>query len=317
LGAFAGYGALFMAANFWLFARSETALGVRARALLLCASLPLASLLSELTLIHRLSDLSLDRVLLASDGLLGFQPGFAVALAVRAIPGGLRIIQAVYLSVPFAMACAYVANRPASRSDLLKGLIVAGVLARPLYDLLPAAGPGFAFRDVFPGQVPTSGPDWMDPIALPHAAFNCVPSLHLSWALLIFWSLRGKSVLAAVVSGCFLALTAVATLALGEHYLIDLVLSVPFALAVRALCASPLARPWGWSRIRALVLGSLLSVGWMVCVRTGLIFHFDGQLVWTVMVFTSLVSAYIEARFSSGLAPLRRIQVQARAASAS
>lgn len=102
-------------------------------------------------------------------------------------------------------------------------------LAVPLYLIFPVSGPAFAFP-LFPQLTPV-GPPHMIPIT---AAPNGVPSVHMSSALLLLWFLR-KWRPGLAVGVLFAALTAMATLASGQHYATDLVCAVPFATAVYIL----------------------------------------------------------------------------------
>jgi hypothetical protein len=54
--------------------------------------------------------------------------------------------------------------------------------------------------------------------------------------LLIWWSLRYSKNWMRVLATVFLALTLLATLGLGEHYPIDLVVALPFAVAAMSAC---------------------------------------------------------------------------------
>jgi len=69
-----------------------------------------------------------------------------------------------------------------------------------------------------------------------------------------------------VLAMLFLLLTAFATLALGEHYLADLVVAFPFALAFQAAWTT--AVPWS-SRERSipLLVGASLTVIWIGLLR--------------------------------------------------
>jgi membrane-associated phospholipid phosphatase len=63
------------------------------------------------------------------------------------------------------------------------------------------------------------------------AAPNGVPSVHASTALLVLWFSRSWTPF--FISGwIFLALTALATLGSGQHYLFDLFCAVPYAALV-------------------------------------------------------------------------------------
>jgi hypothetical protein len=101
------------------------------------------------------------------------------------------------------------------------------VLALPIYLMFPVCGPAYAFPG-FPNQIP--GP------MVPHAALisappNGVPSVHFSTALLVLWFAR-RWKWGTILAGTHLALIALATLGLGEHYVLDLVIAVPYIALV-------------------------------------------------------------------------------------
>jgi len=111
----------------------------------------------------------------------------------------------IYLGLPLAFGIAYTAERS---MIMVRTALIAGAASFPLYLMFPAIGPG---RMVGPR--------------------NCMPSLHLSWALLIAWN--AKSFPLRLFGWTFAALTALATIGLGEHYFIDLFAAIPFCLAVQ------------------------------------------------------------------------------------
>ncbi len=92
---------------------------------------------------------------------------------------------------------------------LLRAMVIATVAAVPGYLFCPAVGPA-----------------WIDSVNAPR---TCMPSLHLAWALLVFLYCSSSFRSATAI---FLALTALATIATGEHYIIDLVVAVPFTFGV-------------------------------------------------------------------------------------
>ena len=80
----------------------------------------------------------------------------------------------------------------------------------------------------------------------------------------------------------FLALTLLATLGLGEHYLIDLVVAAPFAVAAMSACA----RQYG----RAAWAGALV-LAWLIYLRVALpAFSVSAFGAWTAMLATLILS---------------------------
>ena len=58
---------------------------------------------------------------------------------------------------------------------------------------------------------------------------NCFPSLHLAWTLeLVLYSQSHLRRIAIV----YLVLIAASTIGIGEHYMVDLVAAVPYAIAI-------------------------------------------------------------------------------------
>jgi hypothetical protein len=98
-----------------------------------------------------------------------------------------------------------------------------------LYLLLPAAGPEYAFSNFpDPNDIAVSI-GWVHPR-------NCFPSMHLTWAILVAWNLRNPRWRWLFVS--YAALMALATVACGEHYFVDILAALPFAAAVQKIAVA-------------------------------------------------------------------------------
>jgi len=126
----------------------------------------------------------------------------------------------MYEALPLAAVLVIAGVKGSDRNRLLWALCLAAVLAVPCYLLIPAVGP-----------VHLNHPD---------APRNCMPSLHLTWVMLL-WVNAGATWLRRFALA-FVAITAFATLATGEHYVIDLVAAIPFACAVQWLSGFALRR---------------------------------------------------------------------------
>lgn len=155
-----------------------------------------------------------DAVFFRADLMLGFNPvTFADAVSRHWVIVVILLLS--YVSLAFLIGLAW-----ALEQDLVmrRAVLLAGCICFVFYGLFPAVGPGH-FDWV--RQVPTSAPD------------NCMPSMHLTWALLIAWNARSVGLRIALWVN--VALTVVSTLALREHYLVDLIAAVPYTIFIQWL----------------------------------------------------------------------------------
>jgi hypothetical protein len=120
-------------------------------------------------------------------------------------------MQVVYYALPIVMAAAWIKEQnPALR----RAVAIAG------------AG-GWIFSAIFPAI----GPHWyIDGYTM--AMRHCIPAVDLTWALLL--ALNAQSRLR-VPLWMYAGLLGLAAILLGEHYLIDLIVAVPYTLAVQWL----------------------------------------------------------------------------------
>jgi len=172
-----------------------------------------------------LRPLTLDLYFFAFDRSLGFD-GLTLARYAYGTPWFRSLLIAVYGGLPLAFATVWVFGKPAR--VMIRSLLFAAVAGYVLYDVFPAVGPAHAFAN-FPRIAP-QGFGWIHPIDA-HAARNCVPSLHFTWAMLLVWNCRARAV--RVFTVVFLFLTVLATVGGGEHYFFDLIVSVPFCAVVQ------------------------------------------------------------------------------------
>ncbi|HUY95683.1 MAG TPA: phosphatase PAP2 family protein [Terracidiphilus sp.] len=160
-----------------------------------------------------------DFVLARLDGALGI----AAARIAPALQGLVRVpLLVVYqLMVPMMIAWFAIARRYGVSAALVLAYITEMLTGPLLYAFLPACGPVYAFR----GQ-------WLHPPAVQPVAIrlsgmpNAFPSLHLGTALVFVLFSGGR--VSRAWSVVFLVATALATIATGEHYAIDLVAGLAF-----------------------------------------------------------------------------------------
>lgn len=113
----------------------------------------------------------------------------------------------VYYGLPLFIAL--VLGISDKRMACLRAIILAAIFAPIFYYLFPAVGPAHVGQHGAPR--------------------NCIPSLHLTWALQLVLYSQSHLRYAAII---FLVPVAAATLGMGEHYVVDLVVAVPYTLVI-------------------------------------------------------------------------------------
>ena len=212
----------------------------------------------------------LDPVVIQIDGSLGVQPDTIASALLHACPPLSILCLVVYALLASSVAMSAALEMVSGRTQglgVLPTFMVAGVLGFCIFMVVPVAGPlpylgQNLYSVIIFSNLPTTPPDLSD---IPK---NCVPSLHTTWATLAFLATRGRSTVARIISGIFLALTLLATIGFGFHYLTDLVVAAPFILIVRSVCAVDVS--WGRRRALCLVVGCSLVCAWCLVLRNEL-----------------------------------------------
>ena len=209
-----------------------------------------------------------DPVLYRIDGVLGFSPLYGLANVLR---GNNTLYQFILVLYKYNLAFAIPAvfsetfNTRAPTASLALQLLVSSFLVFPLFCVMPALGPAFYFGTAFPNELPAAVQMAMHAGLAPDtAARNTFPSLHATWAILIFLAMRDSPAWHRVLAGVYLLATFIATIGFGEHYVVDWVGALSVVLATRALCAIPTAAE-AW--VLALVSASALMLGWIMLIR--------------------------------------------------
>jgi hypothetical protein len=183
------------------------------------------------------------------------------------------LVWRVYGYLPGALFAVYGLRMLYARSPgapgadaVLKGFMIAGACAL-LYRIAPACG------RLYPRHLPdmVSAADITSRCA--GYVHNAMPSLHMTWALLLVMYAAPLPLWVRVAGWAYLALTAVATLGTGHHYLLDLVPAFPLALAVYALSGIDSLRVTRaqWVAISA---GAAMTLAWLVTIRLdGAVFY--------------------------------------------
>ena len=282
MGAFLGVGSLTVKSARGIWEADPAAIKSNRADLIEVGSIPLLCILSgvAVSLAATVIPTTYDPFLYAFDLSLGFRTSFVVGQFFRSHAAIAYAAALAYNYLPIGLiALRIVQLRHGDRGvDLRLIFATLGAVGFSLYAICPAVGPVHAFSG-FPDNLPASVALARIPIGL--MPRNAIPSLHVGWALLVFvnaWS-GSWSRWVAVWAAIFLALTALATLGSGEHYLIDLVVAVPLTLAIQAGFKAV-----GSLRTAAVLTGAGLTAGWLIALRTG-----------------ALVSAQISPALSCGL----------------
>lgn len=169
--------------------------------------------------------------------------GFALARFCFKVQWPIWVLEPVYTELPLVLAIAWIVTKS---HTLLRACVIGAVLAFPLYLLVPAAGPGYAFPNWPQESFQMIQPDTMFPR-------NCFPSMHLTWALLLALNMKGAW---RWPFGIYSALMSLAVVVAGQHYFVDVIAAIPFTFAVQklALVASPrTTRGESYAKCRALL----------------------------------------------------------------
>ena len=230
-----------------------------------------------------------DALLYSFDLSLGFNPSYLVGRVFAGLQPLRLLSSTVYDTLPLVVSFFYPAlilQKKRFRVNvilLFSGALLIGSL---LYNVCPAAGPFYAFPGTFPCHPPQTGEFPIEGRSIPQAPRNAMPSLHVDLALLIFWNAYVWGLKGRILAGFYLFFTVLATLGLGEHYLVDLVVAVPFSLAMQAAFTTDRSLHDA-SRRRPLLVGSALTAVWLALLRSGVtLFEHSALWPWIAILLT-------------------------------
>lgn len=205
---------------------------------------------------------------------------------------------AIYIALPLPLALVYALQLRRQKEKafvVMLAFLVTGPLGVLFYNVLPACGPVHLFGTGFPWH-PLSTADAMRLNLVPvlmKGARNAIPSLHMTWVLLVWWNSKGLARWVRAIAAGFVVLTILATLGTGEHYFIDLVVAFPFSLMVQALCSYLTPFREG-ERRTAFLFGTLVTTMWMGLLSfTTKLFWVTPLLPWAMIVATVASSIYM------------------------
>ena len=209
-----------------------------------------------------------------------------------------------YVGLPLAIGLAFagclVRDRKNAFSAFLAFLLT-GPIGGLLYNLFPALGPVHIFKQSFPWHPLTiEQASRLVLQAVPgEGARNAMPSLHATWAFLVLWYSWRLSLAERIAAGLFVFFTLCATVGLGEHYLIDLVVAVPFALFI--LASAALLAEGDFRRLYLpLIVGGGVTGAWFVALRHAIrVFWVSPLIPWLSCALTLVVCCYAARKLST------------------
>lgn len=235
-----------------------------------------------------------DHRMYLADAAFGAPLSFVVGRATAAVPYLPDLCLGVYVALPLALALVHAVRRRdgVADGDVLVTFVALTIVGYFGYHIVPVAGPVYAFDGLFPQSPP-------DPATLSAARSltlpmprNCMPSLHSGWALLVWWNARALGRPWRLSATLFLAITLLATVGLGFHYVVDVVAAFPLTMAIQA---------WGTSvtdkRLRRVAIGSGLAgaVAWITLTTLALP-HWPATLCWLAAIATVAGASVLERR---------------------
>ncbi|MEU8901530.1 phosphatase PAP2 family protein [Nocardia sp. NPDC048505] len=267
-----------LAAVRWSGTQRETALRTIALGALLILATKVGEIWLDITAWSR--PMVLDPYVQVADRVLG-NPSWLAGQVLEAAPWFESLVRWVYFELPVAAIVVAVwqlrgvtAGRW-PRHHLVRTFLTIGLIGPLFYVLFPVVGPilaygpwgnGMELSNVWPDVVPPL------PTALSSMPFdgitprNCMPSLHTAWALSLFIHTRRGPAWLRWGGVFWLVCTLIATLGLGAHYGVDLVVGAALCLTIESVLRDP-ERGWDRARVRVIALGVATFAGVLLAVR--------------------------------------------------
>ncbi|MFL6299834.1 MAG: phosphatase PAP2 family protein [Terriglobales bacterium] len=247
---------------------------------------------------------TLDLYLLYFDGSLGFQPSFLAGELFFRAPWLHSFCMFIYVTLPFSMAVAYGNQLLRNKSfgfPMMASFVITGPIGVLFYNLFPASGPRHVFLSQFPLHPPIAK-DFAQILLAPvpveaYAPRNAIPSLHMAWVILAWWWSRGLSWGPRTIVLVYVIFTAIATIGVGEHYFIDLLVALPFAVMLQAAVTFS-ARKGVWNKVGPVLLGLAGVLVWFAILGWSPRLAWSSPAVpWLMIGLTLLVYLTAEQRY--------------------
>ncbi len=298
------------------------------RKLLLYAFVPLVlfagsewAATSLLDITERLHPKTFDLFLFSFDSSLHVQISFLAGQLLSKLPWLRSASIFFYVALPLPLALVYAVQLRRNRSMALVAMLAflaTGPIGILFYNMLPACGPVHIFGAVFPWHIPRTAAAMRlqaTPILI-KGARNAIPSLHMTWVLLIWWNSRGAARWVRGIALAFVWFTVAATLGTGEHYFVDLVVAFPFSLMIQALCSYSLPFRTG-ERRTCFLFAIFVTLAWLALLSFSVkLFWISPLLPWTMVIATISSSILLWHRLMRAHPEVKPIALQASVATA-
>jgi predicted membrane-bound spermidine synthase len=227
---------------------------------------------SALSLNATLHPYTLDMYALHWDVAAGLHGSPWLIGSVHSVPGLAKILDMAYGMTPLSflsVAILHLRGRPPHVASALLMWVVLTLCAMIAYNFFPVTGPRYLFgSEHFAARLSNPQNLSLEPTRVGLYPRNGMPSMHFGWMLaatILCWR-SGSRWRSRIILIVLTFLTAVATIYNGEHYVVDLIVAVPFVLACMALCSTSV--PWrrsqrGW----IVVLGFAAWLSWIGLLR--------------------------------------------------
>lgn len=239
----------------------------------------------------------LDLYLYSFDASMHIQPAFVMGQWFARFRSFAEASEIVYIALPVAIGLTFAGCVKRDRENAVPAVVaflITGPIGACFYTLFPALGPAHIFLNKFPWGALTVHQAqnlFLEPLTLAGPR-NAIPSLHAAWIFLVFWYARKLSLTERIVAGGFVFFTLCATLGTGEHYLVDLIVAVPFTVLIlgvaQILCGRGQRGAWG-----AALYGLVTTLVWFGLLRYGARVFWASPLVpWAASLLTAASGWY-------------------------
>lgn len=219
---------------------------------------------------------------------------------IEAIPVLPPMLKMAYGMTPLAflaVALLHLRRRPAHVASALLAWVGLTTSALIAYNLFPLTGPKYLFGSTdFIAKLRDAASLPLDLVLVQPFPRNGMPSMHFGWcfAASILWWRSGTAAWSRAVLIAMTMLTGAATLYLGEHYVIDLIVAVPFVLAALAMCSTGVL----WSaRVGTVTAGFATWLAWVLLLRHGIASFVAHPWLCQLLLLATVVVVIQQARW--------------------